>query len=156
MIAETISLGILSLPSALATLGFLSGIIIILFLGACASYTSYITYQFKLRYPTTSSYADAFEILSGAPGRWIAEVLTTLFLVFVMAAHVLTFSVAMNVLTDHGTCTVVFYVAGTVVSLLLTVPRTLKGNSWASLACKYSFCVARWEATGLEKDEGGY
>jgi len=139
MIAETISLGILSLPSALATLGFLPGIIVVLFLGACASYTGYITYQFKLRYPTVRSYADAFQVLFGAPGRWAAEVMTSLFLVFIMAAHVLTFSVSMNVLTDHGTCTVVFYVVGTVVSLLLTVPRTLKGNSSASLACRSSF-----------------
>ena len=138
MIAETISLGILGLPSALATLGFLPGIILIVFIGILASYTGYITHQFKRRFPVVRSYSDAFEILLGKPGRWIAELMTILFIVFIMAAHVLTFTVMMNVLTGHAACTVIFGVVGTVLSLLLTVPRTLKGNSWASFVCKSS------------------
>lgn len=146
MIAETISLGILGLPSALATLGFLPGILLIVLISLMASYTGYITYQFKCRFPNVRSYPDAFQIMFGAPGRWIAEVLTLLFLIFIMAAHVLTFSVMMNVLTGHATCTVVFGVIGMVVSLALTVPRTLKGNSWASLVCESSDAIDRWSS----------
>lgn len=69
MIAETISLGILSLPSALAAIGILpyvrfphqsanrktdlasSGVILIIGLGVIATYTGYVIGQFKLAYP---------------------------------------------------------------------------------------------------------
>lgn len=51
MIAETISLGILSLPSVLATVGFVPGMIMIFGLGVLATYTGYTIGQFKMRYP---------------------------------------------------------------------------------------------------------
>lgn len=50
MIAETISLGILSLPSVLAAIGFVPGIILLVGLGALATYTGYVFGQFKMRY----------------------------------------------------------------------------------------------------------
>lgn len=53
MIAETVSLGILSLPSALATLGFVPGMILILGLGLLATYTGYMIGSFKLHYPVS-------------------------------------------------------------------------------------------------------
>jgi amino acid permease len=137
MIAETISLGILGLPHALSTLGFLPGVLLLLFIGASASYTGYITYQFKTRYPQVRSYADAGEIVAGAFGRWVAEVMSLVFLIFIMAAHICTFTVAMNVLTGHATCSVVFGAAAMVVSILLTTPRTLKGQTWISGICKF-------------------
>lgn len=54
MIAETISLGILSLPSVLARVGMVPGIIMIIGLGALATYTGYVLGQFKLAYPHVS------------------------------------------------------------------------------------------------------
>jgi amino acid permease len=51
MIAETISLGILSLPSVLATVGLVPGFLLILGLGVIATYTGYVIGQFKERYP---------------------------------------------------------------------------------------------------------
>lgn len=61
--------------------------------------------------------------------------MTLLQLIFIAAAHVLTFSVMMNVLTDHGTCTVVFGIVGAVISFMLTLPRTLRGQSFLSAIC---------------------
>lgn len=51
MIAETISLGILSLPSVLATVGLVPGFLLIFGLGVIATYTGYVIGQFKQRYP---------------------------------------------------------------------------------------------------------
>jgi len=42
MIAETISLGILSLPSVLATVGMVGGGILIITLGIVATYSGYV------------------------------------------------------------------------------------------------------------------
>lgn len=51
MVAETISLGILSLPSVLATVGMVPGVILILGLGILATYSGYVIGQFRLEYP---------------------------------------------------------------------------------------------------------
>ena len=51
LIAETVSLGILSLPSVLATIGMVPGVILIASLGILATYTGYVFWQFKMKYP---------------------------------------------------------------------------------------------------------
>lgn len=62
--------------------------------------------------------------------------------VFVMAAHILSFSIMMNVLTDHATCTIVWTVVGMAVSLLFTMPRTLQGMTGFSYVSSASVLIA--------------
>lgn len=69
MIAETISVGILSLPSVLATIGIVAGVILIVGLGLIATYTGYVFGQFKQAYPHVHNMADAGEVLLGSFGR---------------------------------------------------------------------------------------
>ncbi|KAJ5954312.1 hypothetical protein N7501_008591 [Penicillium viridicatum] len=147
MIAETISLGILSLPSAVATLGLVAAVILILGLGLLATYTGYVIGQFKLRYPHVHSMADAGEVMFGqfGLGRFGREFLGTaqlLFLVFIMGSHILTFTVMMNTLTDYGTCSIVFGIVGLVVSFVFALPRTLRKVSWFSFASFISILSA--------------
>ncbi|KAJ5126064.1 hypothetical protein N7526_008241 [Penicillium atrosanguineum] len=147
MIAETISLGILSLPSAVATLGLVAAVILIAGLGLLATYTGYVIGQFKLRYPHVHSMGDAGEIMFGTFGwgRFGREFLGTaqlLFLVFIMGSHILTFTVMMNTLTDHGTCSIVFGVVGLIISFIFALPRTLRKVSWFSFASFISILSA--------------
>lgn len=51
MIAEIVSNGMLSLPSSLAVVGLVPGLILIIFLGMFALFTSWLLIQFKLRHP---------------------------------------------------------------------------------------------------------
>jgi len=51
MIAEIVSNGMLSLPSSLAVVGLVPGIIVIVFLGAFGLFTAWVLIQFKLRHP---------------------------------------------------------------------------------------------------------
>ncbi|RMY66808.1 hypothetical protein D0864_11743 [Hortaea werneckii] len=156
MIAETVSLGILSLPSALATLGYIPGILLILTLGLLSWYTGHIIYQLKMQhFASIHSYADIFDILwPGGPGRWFGEVATGLMLVFIVAAHVLAFSVMMNVLTNGGEgeggggmcSTNVFMAVGTVVCLGVSLPRTFRANRWASMGSCLSILLATFTA----------
>lgn len=82
MIAETISLGILSLPSVLATIGFVPGIILILAMGALATYTGYVLGQYKAAYPRVHNLADALEVMWGPFGREFGGAAQTIFLIF--------------------------------------------------------------------------
>lgn len=124
----------------MAVLGFLPGILIIVVLGVIATYTGYVVSIFKLRHMGVHSFADAARVVFGPVGKCIVEIMQALILIFIMAAHILTFTVEMNVLTKHGFCTVVFGIIGTVVSFLLTLPRTFNGIAWLS-------CVCTWPAT---------
>ncbi|OGM50864.1 amino acid transporter, partial [Aspergillus bombycis] len=142
MVAETVSLGVLSLPAAVAGLGLVPAIIILIFFGALATYTGYVIGQFKWRYPHISNMADAGEVLAGKFGRELLGITQTLFLVFIMASHILTFVIAMNTLTEHGTCSIVFGVVGAVVSFVLSLPRTLAKMSWLSLVSFISILSA--------------
>ncbi|KAK4864675.1 hypothetical protein LT330_009670 [Penicillium expansum] len=147
MIAETISLGILSLPSAMAVVGLVPALILIVGLGIVATYTGYVIGQFKLRYPQVHSMGDAGEVMFHPIGlaRFGREFLGSaqlLFLIFVMGSHILTFSVMMDTITDHGTCSIVFGIVGLVVSFIFALPRTLRKVSWFSFASFASILAA--------------
>ena len=142
MIAETISLGILSLPKALSTLGLIPGLILLVGLGALASYTGYVIGQFKLIHPEVHSMGDAGYLLFGRFGQEFLGAGQLIFIVFIMGSHILTFSIMMNAITDHGACTIMFMVIGTIISLLFTLPRTLRGLTWLCVASFISIITA--------------
>ncbi|RAL14694.1 putative amino acid transporter [Aspergillus homomorphus CBS 101889] len=142
MIAENISLGILSLPSAVATLGIVPSILIILGMSGISWYTGYVMGQFKLRYPQVHSMGDAGELLMGRVGREIMFFGQLLFCIFLMASHVLTFTVLFNTITGHGTCTIVFGVVGLVVSCIFALPRTMNKVYYMSIVSCLSIIVA--------------
>ena len=140
MIAETVSLGVLSLPTVLSTVGLIPGFILILGMGILASYSGYVIGQFKERYPHVNSMADAFEILCtplGFPrvGREFGGATQTAFLVFSMGSHILTWIICFNTLTEHATCNIVWGVSALIVFWLFDLPRTLKNMSYWSIAC---------------------
>lgn len=140
MIAETVSLGILSLPQAVASLGLVPSMVLLVGLGILATYTGYVIGQFKWKYPHVSNMADAGEVMMGKFGRELLGISQTLFLVFFMASHLLTFTIAMNTITNHGTCSIVFGIVGMIVSFICSLPRTLASISWLSLVCMYEWC----------------
>ena len=71
MFAETVSLGILSLPHVLSAIGMAPGVIIIAAFGAISAYTGYVIGQFKLLHPNLQSMGDVGEILFETFGpRW--------------------------------------------------------------------------------------
>ncbi|KKK21388.1 hypothetical protein AOCH_000715 [Aspergillus ochraceoroseus] len=133
MVAETVSIGILSLPAVVASLGLVPAIILLLGLGVISTYTGYTIGQFRWAYPHVQSMADAGEVLLGKFGRELFGMGQWLLIVFVMASHLLTFTVAMNSITDHGTCSIVFGVVGLAISYILCLPRTAAKVSYLSI-----------------------
>lgn len=119
-----------------------SGVILILGLGAVATYTGYVIGQFKLTYPRVHNMADAGMIMLGPIGREVFGIAQMLFIVFVMGSHILTFSIMMNTITEHSTCTIVFGILGLVISLICTLPRTLKKTSYMAVVSFVSIIAA--------------
>ncbi|KAF1849908.1 uncharacterized protein K460DRAFT_411708 [Cucurbitaria berberidis CBS 394.84] len=158
MLAENASLGVLSLPQALAILGLVPALLCICFLGIIATYTGCILGEFKLAHPSVQSFADCGQLIGGPVLRWVFAVAQLLFLLFIMGAHVLSFAIAMNAMTEHGACTIVFSVMGLVVCFVSGLPRTFKNVSYFSIFSCVSVLVAvlvAMIAIGIEKPDAG-
>lgn len=72
-------------------------------------------------------------ILLGPFGRELFGFAQIIFFLFVMASHILTFTIMLNTITAHATCTIVYGVLGLVLSLLCTLPRRLGDVSWMAV-----------------------
>lgn len=104
----------------------------ILGVGIISTYTGYTIGQLKQRYTQIHTMADAGDILLGSFGRRILGFAQLVFFIFVMGSHILTFSIMMNVLTDHSSCTILYAAIGLLVSFVLTLPRRLEKLSQLS------------------------
>ncbi|KAK8035417.1 hypothetical protein PG993_010412 [Apiospora rasikravindrae] len=147
MIAETISLGILSLPAVIAALGLVPGIILMLIMGILATYSGLVMGEFRQAHPWVQSFGDAGEVMGNAIGcgRLFQEIFggaQTIFQIFVMGSHLLTWTICLNNLSATSTCSIVWAVVGLVVFWVLNLPRTLKGASYMSFVSFFSIFTA--------------
>ncbi|MCJ1369427.1 hypothetical protein MMC20_000638 [Loxospora ochrophaea] len=78
----------------------------------------------------------------GPWGREFMGLAQIVFLIFVMGSHILTFSIMMNTVTSHGACTIIFGVIGTILSLILTLPRKLRAVSHMAIVSFISIFAA--------------
>ncbi|TQW00980.1 aromatic and neutral aliphatic amino acid permease [Cordyceps javanica] len=163
LIAETVSLGILSLPSVIATLGLAPGIILILVMSFLSTYSGLMLGEFQKEYPYVENFGDAVEVIGRTLGsirllgynitvaRIFQEVFgwaQAIFQIFVMGAHLLTWTICLNALSDHAACTIVWAVVGLAVFWVLNLPRTLRHTSWMSMASCISITVATLMTVG--------
>ncbi|KAJ4147558.1 hypothetical protein LMH87_002070 [Akanthomyces muscarius] len=163
LIAETVSLGILSLPSVVATLGLGPGIALILVMSFLSTYSGLMLGEFQKEYPFVENFGDAVEVIGRTMGsiglfgfnitfaRIFQEVFgwaQAIFQIFVMGAHLLTWTICLNALSDHSACTIVWAVVGLAVFWVLNLPRTLKHTSWMSMASCISITVATLMTVG--------
>lgn len=116
-----------------------SGCTLILGIGILTTYTGYVLGQFKLRYPQVHNMADAVEVLFGVSGRELVNAFQIIFFIFLMGSHVLTFSIMMNTLTDHAACTILFCVAGAILSFILSLSRKLQEVSYLGFCCRVTY-----------------
>jgi amino acid permease len=104
MIAEIVSNGMLSLPSSLAVVGIVPGIILIVFLGIFALYTSWLLVKFKMRHPQVHNMGDAGYVLFGWFGRELLAFGTIVFAVFATGGQLLAGQIAISALSDNSVC----------------------------------------------------
>ncbi|KKY34346.1 putative aromatic and neutral aliphatic amino acid permease [Diaporthe ampelina] len=147
LVAETVSLGILSLPSVLATVGLVPGIILICVISALATYSGLLLAEFRKQYPFVQNFGDAVGLLGRSIGMggvfkevfgWAQTVLQ----IFLLGGHILMWTICMNTLTNSTVCTVAWAAIGMLIFWLFNIPRTLKYTSWMSAASCISILVA--------------
>ena len=142
MIAEIVSNGMLSLPSAFATVGMVPGIIITTFLGVFATYTSWLLVKFKLRHPEVHTMADAGYIMFGLVGRELMAFGTFAFAIFGTGGQLLAGQIALATLSDAKLCNLTYTAIFAVASLFLSMPRTFHGLGYISILSVLSILLA--------------
>lgn len=136
MIAEIVSNGMLSLPAALAVVGIVPGLILIIFLGVFALYTSLVLVDFKLRHPEVHNMGDAGMIMGGPILREVLSAGTVIFAVFATGSQLLAGQIALATLSDNKLCLMLYTGIFAMATLLLSYPRTLDQLAILSiLAC---------------------
>lgn len=102
LITIEVGIGVLSLPSALKTLGLIPGIISIIGFGALTTYCGYILVQFYRRYSEVTNLVDCALYVGGRPFEYFLGVAFVFNLVLICASANITMSVALNTLSDHA------------------------------------------------------
>ncbi|TVY40870.1 N amino acid transport system protein [Lachnellula subtilissima] len=136
----TIGVGVLSIPSAMHTLGGVVGCLFILFWGLLNTYGAYLFGQYKLAHRSIHSCADGASILardwSGGNLKWVAVTRNyaefTFIFTWVVCGGVTTlaFTIALNAVSSHAICTVAFgAIAYFIIASAASIPK-LKDLSW--------------------------
>ncbi|EJD42599.1 transmembrane amino acid transporter [Auricularia subglabra TFB-10046 SS5] len=133
MIAEIVSNGMLSLPSVLAVVGVIPGVILIVFLGVFAFFTAKLLVDFKLNHPDVHNMGDAGFIIFGRIGREVLSAGTVLFSIAGTGSVLLSGQQALQVLSNNGLCAISLGAIFSCATFLLALPRTLHGLRWLSL-----------------------
>ncbi|KAI3395784.1 hypothetical protein diail_867 [Diaporthe ilicicola] len=142
MIAEIVSNGMLSLPSSLAVVGIVPGVVVIVFLGVFATFTSWLLIQFKLRHPQVHSMGDAGMILFGPAGREVLAAGTVIFAVFATGSQLVAGQTALASLSEDKLCLMLYTGIFALPTLVFSLPRTLDRLSWLSIPAVLSILVA--------------
>jgi len=129
MCTEYIVIAILSFPSSYSALGMAGGVITTIIVGLTVLYTSHVLWRYCMAHPESTDIIDLSARLFPPKYRKIVyPIVATAFLLnnlFIAGLHVLAGSVALNVLSDHAVCTVIFSVVMVVVMFFLSLAREL-------------------------------
>ncbi|WVQ75642.1 hypothetical protein IAR50_005271 [Cryptococcus sp. DSM 104548] len=153
LVKVQIGLGVLSIPAALDSLGFVPAILVIIAACLIISWANYIVGIFKLHHPEVYTLADVGYVMFGPIGREIFGAFYWIQLVAVAGAGLLACSVAFNAMSDHGTCTIVFVVVAAIINILVSSIQTLDKISWmgwVGLVCIISSIVTLTVAVGVQ------
>ncbi|OAG38841.1 hypothetical protein AYO21_06872 [Fonsecaea monophora] len=142
MIAEIVSNGMLSLPAATAVVGIVPGVVLIIFLGVFALYTSLVLIDFKINHPEVHNMGDAGRILGGPLLREILSAGTVIFAVCATGSQLLAGQIALGVLSDNKLCLMWYTGIFAIPTLILSFPRTLDQLSWLCIPSCICILVA--------------
>ncbi|KAL4948747.1 transmembrane amino acid transporter protein-domain-containing protein [Aspergillus filifer] len=134
--------GVLSMPSALYSLGAVGGGISIVAWGAFNTYCFVILGNFRNRHSHCHSVADMAEVAGGVVAKEATGLLFIIAYVLVTGSGIIGVSTALNALSHHAACTVWWSFIATVVIVATASVRKLEHVGWLSYAGFLSIYVA--------------
>jgi len=121
-------------------LGWFPGILTMVLAGILFWFTSITMHQYIMKNPHIKDICDFGYSVFGK-NRLAYEFSGFMLLannILLIGFHILTAAKVFNTLSDHSQCTVVFSVIGTLIGIVMSIPRTLKHVSFMSIfSCEY-------------------
>ncbi|OJJ01697.1 hypothetical protein ASPVEDRAFT_71733 [Aspergillus versicolor CBS 583.65] len=140
-----IGLGVLSVPDTLHTLGFFPGLLCFIIISLMTTVAGYVCGNARQYYPHMHNIGDAADLLFGTWANQFVGLAYYIYLALVSGAGMLTTSVALNALSDHGACTMVFVGVTCAAAFILgTGFRSLERVSWLSWIGVAGIIIAIW------------
>jgi len=140
--AETASSGMLSLPSAVQTLGYVPGTILLVYFGAVATYTGYLIHKFCENHREVRNYDEAAGIVLGRVGREVIYAGQIIFLICAMSSEIIPGGDSIGSLSSGKLCASISTLIFTVGGMIFSIPRTLKGVGILSISSLITILAA--------------
>ncbi|CAG8960959.1 hypothetical protein HYFRA_00002497 [Hymenoscyphus fraxineus] len=134
--------GVLSIPSAMYSLGAVGGSLSVIGWGALNTYTAVIQGDFRNSHPGCHSIADMANVLGGAALRELAGALFLMAYVLCAGSGILGVSIGLNALSTHAACTVWWSLIATVFVASTASIRKFHTLSWLTWAGFASIFIA--------------
>ncbi|KAI5480311.1 hypothetical protein MNV49_001270 [Pseudohyphozyma bogoriensis] len=129
-IKSMIGLGVLAVPYCAQVMGAVPSMICMWFIWVLMTFVALQIVGYKLRHPEVYSVADAAYREFGVLGREVAGAAYVLYVIFCVGSSLLTISIGLNYLSNHGTCTVVFTLIAACFLWGTSSIRTLSKVGW--------------------------
>ncbi|GJQ13805.1 hypothetical protein GpartN1_g5596.t1 [Galdieria partita] len=111
MCGYMVGVGVLSIPSAFETLGWIGGVFVLTSAYLITTATGYFLYYMAKRYPTVRSYAAMSRRLWGKPAMYFTATIAYSYFFGLVTSDLLTATLTWkNMLNKYHICTVVFFV----------------------------------------------
>ncbi|KAF9269444.1 hypothetical protein L218DRAFT_268596 [Marasmius fiardii PR-910] len=134
--------GVLAIPSAMATLGTVGGVLSLVGWGALNTYTAAIQGSFRNKHRQCHTIVDMADVVGGPILREITSLVYLIAYILCAGAGILGVSIALNALSDHATCTVWFSLISTVFVVGTASIRKFHDIAWLSWAGVVSIFIA--------------
>ncbi|ORY06246.1 amino acid transporter [Clohesyomyces aquaticus] len=132
---DQVCLAIMAQTWSLSVLGWVPGIITMVLAGILFWITSMTMWKYIMKYPHIKDICDFGYHIFGR-NRIAYEFSGFMLLannILLIGFHILTAAKILNTLSDHSLCTVVFSVIGTLMGIVMSIPRTLRHVSFMSM-----------------------
>jgi hypothetical protein len=134
--------GVLSMPTALFSLGAAPGALMIIGWSILNTYGGVIQGDFKMRHPHCHSLADMAGVIGGPIFQEVVGAVFFIAFIICSGTAAVGLGTAFNALSDHATCTAVFvFVASALITIAASL-RTLQNIGWLTWAGFLSIFVA--------------
>ncbi|KFA54990.1 hypothetical protein S40293_02303 [Stachybotrys chartarum IBT 40293] len=125
-----VATGVLSIPSALGSLGAVPGAICIVGWQALNTYTACLLIDFRNRHSHCHTIVDMCGVMWGPIGRELVGFMFLVAFILCCGSGLLGTSIAFNALTEHATCTVWFSFVSTILIITYSSIRTWDKMTW--------------------------
>ncbi|KAK4525772.1 hypothetical protein GAYE_SCF16G3681 [Galdieria yellowstonensis] len=133
ILGDIMGAGILAVPHALATMGWLLGLLFLVLMCLVYVYCGILLYRMRLMMPHIRTYGDLGEQIYGKPGRWAIYIVQYSNLFLFLPVYLLVSSKALRETVDPSSCLIVWMFVNSGILIFFMQTRTLRFISWYSL-----------------------